>query len=654
VPPVLTRTEDALVLDLSSARGSEFQDALNKTRDIAGRRFDFANKLWVFPAEPGKAEEVINMVRPVVDDEVRQWIIESKKLAEEDLLTPLPDDAKVRVPWGHQRCAWQPESVNDEPFNGLLDYQRAAVDHLATVQRAILADDMGLGKTLEGISAVEEWRLRNPLKDGSLPSGPRLVVCPASVMGGWRRELERWLEPGSFGLQLIDGYNKKKRHQQLVDAIKGGLWVVANWEQLEVETQKIKVQHRGGSTSWQPVKVLKQPLFHIPHVAWLDPTLDDLDPRLVQNAAKRPDATGWLAILADEAHRAKNRNALRTKGLFKTHANIMLALTGTPIMNSPDEMWSLLRWLWPEQYTSFERFFREYVDYYENPAITGGKPIITGVKNSDQLRFEIKGRVVQRTAGSVRSLPGKRRIYYNVDLLPEQQELYDEAEVSMWLAVEQAAKRDDKEGENARAFLQAAESGASISQLYNLPNGAARMVRLRQIIETPANLGGAPDSAIIDDFLQKYEDSRPEPWLVFCEFKPTTAVVAEAARNKFGARVAVYTGETPAAERTKMEDAFQLGQLDLIVGTIGALKEGITLTYGHLQHWMSRAWVPSTNEQGESRQANRIGQQQHTMIYIPQGAGTVAETKIPITLRRKEGIVRAVIAQDAIEEVTLG
>jgi hypothetical protein len=75
VPPVLTRTEDALVLDLSSARGSEFQDALNKTRDIAGRRFDFANKLWVFPAEPGKAEEVINMVRPVVDDEVRQCII---------------------------------------------------------------------------------------------------------------------------------------------------------------------------------------------------------------------------------------------------------------------------------------------------------------------------------------------------------------------------------------------------------------------------------------------------------------------------------------------------------------------------------------------------------------------------------------------------
>ena len=223
----------------------------------------------------------------------------------------------------------------------------------------------------------------------------------------------------------------------------------------------------------------------------------------------------------------------------------------------------------------------------------------------------------------------------------------------MWLAVEQASKREDKEGENARAFLEAAKDGASISQLYNLPNGAARMVRLRQIIETPANLGGSPDSALIDDFLEKYQDSRPEPWLVFCEFKPTTSVVADVLEKKFGARVGVYTGDTPTEKRTEMEDQFQLGQLDVIVGTMAALKEGITLTYGHLQHWMSRDWVPATNEQGERRQADRIGQQHHTMIYIPQATGTVAQTKVPITLKRKEGIVKAVIAQDEIEEVTL-
>ena len=653
MPPVLTHKGDILELDLSSARGLEFQDALNKTRDITGRRFDHANKLWLFEASPAKAEEVINLIRPECDKELLQWIIESKMRDAEELTTPLPSDAKVQIPWGHKRCSWQPEQVNDEEFHGLLDYQRAAVDHMARVRRAILADDMGLGKTLEGISTVEEYRLRNPLPDGSLPSGPRLVVCPASVMASWNRELNRWLEPGTFDVQLIDGYNLKKRHEQVLYGINNNCWVVANWEQLVTESVTLPVKHRGGATGSKKMTMMKEPLYEVPHIAWMEPSLDDLDPRVVYNAGRKDDAHGWLAILADEAHRAKNRHAKRTKGLLRVYGEVMLAMTGTPIMNSPDEIWTLLRWLWPEQYTSWERFWNEYVDFYENPAISNGKPIVTGVKNPDGLRFELKGRLVRRTSASVRdSLPGQRRIYYNVDLLPAQQKMYDEATEQMWFEVEQAAKGDDRAARDAREFIRAIEEGESVSALYRIPNGAARLVRLRQVIETPANLGGEPISALIDDLEEKYEDSRPEPWLVFCDFKTTVDVIAERLRTKYGARVETYTGDTPKDRRGKIEDAFQLGQVDVIVGTIGALKEGITLTRGHLQYWMSRNYVPATNEQGERRQANRIGQQKMTVINIPQATGTVAETKVPMILKRKENIVRAVIASDAIEEVT--
>jgi SNF2 family DNA or RNA helicase len=650
MPARLTHDEenDLLALDLSDARGFEFKDALSKARDIVGRRFDFANKLWLFEATPQKAEEVISLINPECSPELRKWVVDSKMNAEAELTTPLPDDADVQVPWGRTRMPWQPEKVNDEPFNGLLDYQRAAVDHMAGALRAILADDMGLGKTLEAISTVEEWRLRNALLDGTLPEGPKLVITPASVVGGWARELRRWLEPDTFEVQIVDGYNNKKRHQQIIYGINNNAWTILNWEMLRVEHQLIDVKHRNGLVTKDKKLVMKEPLLEVPHLAYLEPGLDELEPRMIERARKMPDAHGWLAVIADEAHKAKNPHAKQTRGLWRTFGNIMLALTGTPIMNSPDEIWALLRWLWPEQYTSHAQFFNEYVDYYENPHVAG-KAIITGVKNPDGLRFELKGRLVRRTQGQVRdSLPGRRRIYLPIDLLPDQRKLYDEAEDNMWLSVIQAAQEGDKD---AAKWLEAAEQGADLAQLYMLPNGAARTVRCRQIIETPANLGGEPISALIDDFEEKFEASRPQPWVVYCAFKPTCDVVADRLRKKFGAKVAIYTGDTDPAERTKMEDAFQLGQLDCIVGTIGALQVGITLTRGYLQYWMSRDWVPDVNEQGEARQADRLGQQNKTMIYIPLPPNTVAETKVAPVLRRKEGIVRTVVVKDKIEEV---
>jgi SNF2 family DNA or RNA helicase len=761
VPPVLRREGDVLELDLSNARGFEFQDALDKIKAVVGRRYDGTRKIWSVPAEAAKAEQIINLISPEVDEDIRKWVVESKMKAEADLLTPLPDDADVLVPWGFERCAWQPEKVNDETFTGLLDYQRAAVEHIAQHRQIILADDMGLGKTLEMISALTEallrcsyeaerlvsmgteesrrasealssllstvpgenlsshfggedgalYRLwhqlaagdhgpgsrtrreairRGPVDEGQgtqrvsvtnggragrdcevraslseLPSlealalGPKLIVSPASVMGSWERELRRWLGADP-GIQLVDGYNLKKRHQQITDGILNNAWVIVNWEQLSVERIGYKVRHRGGATSTKFTWVMKEPLLEIPHVAWMRPTLDDLDYKLVRAARKQPEAHGWLAVFADEAHKAKNPRAKRSKGLHRIPGWMRIAATGTPIMNSPDEIWSLLHWLWPEQYTSFESFYGEYVDYYENEHL-GGK-VVTGVKNPDALRFELKGRLVRRTQGQVRdSLPGRRRIYFPVDLLPEQQKLYDDAEQAIWLEVTQAAAEGD---EAAQKLKQALTTGATPASLYRIPNGAARLVRLRQIIETPATLGGEPDSAVIEDLIEKVEDSEPEPWLVFTEFVPTSHVIADKLSTKFGfARwsrdtrdskkplVAVYTGDTPKDERTMIEDDFQSGKVRAIVGTIKALQVGITLTAGHLQYWVSRDFVPDINEQGEARQADRLGQARTTMIYVPEAAGTVAETKVPIILGRKEAIVRTVVSKDKIEEV---
>ena len=598
----------------------EFQDARQKASDVPGRRFDWGNKLWIFPADPQVAERVLKTIRPKADQDLLNWISASKANHEESLTSPLPDDAvePLLIPWATKRCGWQPEEVNDEKFVGLKDYQRAAVEVIAERQRALLADDMGLGKTLEAISAVEEFKLRNGQVDG-----PKLVIAPASVMGGWARELNRWLEDPNVVL-LPGSMPAKKRQDHLVGAIEENAWVIINWEQLRVEKVKEKKKLRNGGTRTVVTKKMKQPLF---------------------------EETEWLANIADEIHRAKNREAAQTQGLHRVTGKVMIGATGTPIMNSPDELWSLLRWLWPEEYhelgarknaIAYWSFYTDYVDYWEDHF---GRKVVTGVKNPDALRFVLKDKLIRRTAERL-GLKGRKRIYYDVPLTPEQQKLYDEAETAMWLAVQKDIAAGDKD---AIEFAQKALDGATATTLWNIPNGAARMVHLQKIIENAALMGGNDASGIMDDFEQKILDSRPEPWVTFFKFKMSCDIFAERLRSKHGLTVGVYHGDVRPATRTKLEDDFQAGEIDVMVGTVDAMKEGITLTKSHLMAIATPSFVPDINEQCEARE-DRLGQQRLVRVYRPLTPDTVSTDKVEPINRLKEGIVRTILPKHTIKE----
>lgn len=596
----------------------EFQDAKQKVSDIPGRRFDWDTKLWILPADPAIAERVLKTIRPDADQEILNWITASKATAEESLTSPLPvDQGKLLIPWAYSRAPWQPETVNDEKVHGLLPHQRPAVLAIAERGRALLADDVGLGKSLIALSAIEEFKLRNGQMEG-----PSLIAAPASVQGGWVREINRWLE--NPNVVNVEG---RWPHQKRADYIKGGIeenaHVVVNLEQLRIEKTKRVVRMRNGGTRTVTDRTLKQPLL---------------------------GEAVWLAAVLDEVHRIKNPKALITQGAWRIEAQLKIGATATALMNSPDELWAILRWLWPDQYHELGRkrnavaywtFYQEHVDYWEDHY---KRKVVTGVKNPDALRFVLKDKLIRRTA-SVLKLKGRKRIYVDIDLNTKQRQLYDEAETSMWLAVQEESAAGNRD---AIEFATKAVEGDVVS-LFRIPNGAARTVRLRQVIENSALLGGADDSAGMDDFEARFEGSGFQPWVVFCEFKASTELLAERLRKKFGVNVGVYHGDVPASKRTEMEDAFQRGELDVMVGTIGAMKEGITLTRSHLMYFLSRAWVPDVNEQCEGRE-DRIGQQELVRVYIAQAADTVATNKVEPTNRVKEGIVRTVVDKIEIKE----
>jgi SWI/SNF-related matrix-associated actin-dependent regulator 1 of chromatin subfamily A len=622
VPGLLTRDGDVLHVTLAGVRGPDFMKSKDLIKDIPGRRWNNDKKVWELPAEVETAQRVITAIKPQVADDVMEWVRESRSEVQEQLTTPLPDDGKLVIPWANKRMPWQPEVVNDEKFNGLFPYQRAAVELLARQRNAILADDMGLGKTIQALSAVEEYVLRN-----GQPQGPKLVIAPNSVKGGWLREIRRWLPPDTPAL-VVNGANAEKRREQLQEMIDACGWAIVNWEMLRTTKKKRTIKRRNGSTSTKMEEVMKEPLLA---------------------------ETEWLAVIADEVHRAKNRKALQTKGLHKTKGKVMLGLSGTPLMNAPDELWSILRWLFPEQYheggrngtTAYWKFYTMYCDFYEG---SFGK-VITGVKNPDALRFELGGRLVRRTS-EILGLKGRKRIYYDLPLNAKQQKLYDKAEDELLLEIEQAVKEGDP---NAARFAAAIAEGKDATALYKIPNGASRMVRLQQIIETPALLGAEDDSALMDDCVEKISDSRPNQWVVATKFKESANILADRLRNpppgsgRPKLEVGVYTGDTHPDDRTKMEDEFQAGNIDVMIGTVGAMKEGITLTKSHLVYIATESFVPAEQDQCEDR-SNRKGQLHFVRVYIARPTGTVAESKVKPIIEVKRKIVKTITPVHDVQE----
>jgi SWI/SNF-related matrix-associated actin-dependent regulator 1 of chromatin subfamily A len=606
--PSLTRDNDELRLSLSGAQ--DFKFALDCARAIPGRRFDPETKHWCYPADPAVAEKLMLAIRPDVDAALAQWVRSSRAQRNAELTTKLPDDAEVLVPWGDKLWACQ----------------RASVEFIAKHRRAILADDMGLGKSLQALSAVTEATIRDDTLDTQLP---RLVITPNSVKGVWVREINRWIG-NSEPYQIVDATTPKKREAQLKEGIANNAWVIVNWEQIRASkhVEEITVNHRDGSSSVreQVSWPMKQPLF---------------------------ETTQWLAVIADEAHRAKNHKAQTARGLWRITAPIQIAMSGTPLMNHPGELWPILRWLYPEQYHEQGRrhngtawaywpFYDEYVDEYDPGS--GRHKVIVGVKNPDALRFELKNRLIRRTKGEVLDLPEKVREIIPVTLNPKQREAYDQAEEAFWLEIEQAVAEGDKD---AAKFAEQVLSGQK--RIYEIVNGAARTVRLRQIASTPALLGGEDDSAKLDAAVETIGDAQPKQFVIFTEFVGTANILVERLRKR-KITAEAFTGEVDTRTRTLFEDRFQAEEIQVLVGTIGAMREGITLTAADTVGFIEKAWVPGWNEQAEDR-LWRAGQKNNVTVLIWEAENTVDDGRVKPTNAIKEGIVSSAIRKDQVKEV---
>lgn len=590
MPVTLKRANGALAVTIKGV--PDFKETLDKVKSIPGRRWNGDGKVWELPDDPNTLIQTVEILRPELSAELKAELNSAQGDIADDLVTRAGTDADLMVPWASQLWA----------------FQRAGVDFGVKHPKYINADDMGLGKTLQSITTVEEYWMRKAYEDDperpdapwTYRDGPVLVICPNTLKDNWKKEIEQGPNPEYFDTSLwpkleatIIDAPAKQRGEQLKDAAHRNRYVIVNWEKLRLLPETANVQ--------------------------------------------------WAAVIADEAHRAKNRDSAQSKALRKIKAPVKIAATGTPIMNSPDELWPLLNWFDRENYRAYWRFFNMYVESYPGYK---QKPVITGVRNPDALRHELAHTLIRRTKTQVLDdFPDKLpEEIIEVEMLPKQKKAYQAAQNDFWLDIEAAMK--DAGEEKARSIVQALQAGDPLAIGREVHHAAARLSFMRQISTSPALLDGDDVSSKLDACIETITDHPGKPFVVACWHKKAAELVQERlARRKPPVDARVLHGDVPQADRQQIVDDFQNGEFDILVSTIAVGGVGITLTRADTILFIEEDWVPANNRQMEDR-LYRIGQKNDVSVVKYRTRDTVDTNDIAPANRLKELIELSVYGEE--------
>jgi SWI/SNF-related matrix-associated actin-dependent regulator of chromatin subfamily A-like protein 1 len=428
----------------------------------------------------------------------------------------------------------------------LKPFQRAGVRYLLERRRAFLADEQGLGKTIEALATLQ-----------AADAFPAVVVCPASLKLNWVRELKLWL-PGR-SVRSLAGHGHG-------DSASGG---------------------HGDGTSAADITVLNY---------------DIVAARLEELSALAP-----RALVLDESHYCKNAAAKRTQAVQRLSAavpreGIVLALSGTPVMNRPDELISQLRILGRlEEFGSGARFGQRF----------------RGADAHLRLHWHLRSRCFVRRlkADVLPQLPAKTRAIVPVELDNETEYRLAERDLVAWLRSQPLDLR---------------ELDAKVAAALR----AERLVRVNalKLLAARGKLHAA--LAWIHDFC-----SSGERLVVFAGHRE----IQRAVLARFPAALHIL-GEDSASVRDASLQAFQAPEAgeanQLIVCSIEVAGHGLTLTRSSNVAFLELAWTPAKHDQAEDR-CHRIGQQDAVNAYYLLAAGTIDET-ISTLLERKRAVIGAV------------
>lgn len=316
-------------------------------------------------------------------------------------------------------------------------------------------------------------------------------------------------------------------------------------------------------------------------------------------------AISWDMIAVDEIHKAKNPSSQQGKALLQLSAPIMIAATGTPIMNNPLDAYVTLKWLGFENRTFFD--FKEYYTISQrrtvkmfnstlNRMVDRAYKQTTGYKNMQELRDAFAKYSLRRRKEDVLDLPRKIRTTEIVEMGKKQASIYSE--------VLTAIKQE-------------------IDKIKMAKHPLSKLIRLRQATGYTGILSSEVKlSAKLDRMEELVEDvvAAGDKCIVFSNFSEITN---EAFNRLKKYNPAIITGEVK--DRKEQEAKFKKNKdCHVIIGTIGAMGTGLTLTEASTVIFLDSPWNSANKTQAEDR-AHRIGTKKPVSIITLVTKGTIDE-----------------------------
>ncbi|NWI09612.1 CHD6 protein, partial [Crypturellus soui] len=314
--------------------------------------------------------------------------------------------------------------------NQLREYQLEGMNWLLfnwyNRKNCILADEMGLGKTIQSITFLSEIFLMGI-------HGPFLIIAPLSTITNWEREFRTWTEMNAIV------YHGSQISRQMI-------------QQYEMVYRDTQGNPLPGIFKFQVV------------ITTFEMILADC-PELKK--------IQWRCVVIDEAHRLKNRNCKLLEGLKLMALEHKVLLTGTPLQNSVEELFSLLNFLEPQQFPSETAFLEEFGDLKTEEQVK-------------KLQSILKPMMLRRLKDDVeKNLAPKQETIIEVELTNIQKKYY-------------------------RAILEKNFSFLSKgANQHNMPNLINTMMELRKCCNHPYLINGAEEK-ILEDFRKTHSPDSPD------------------------------------------------------------------------------------------------------------------------------------------------
>lgn len=480
----------------------------------------------------------------------------------------------------------------------LYAYQRAGTAWLKRARKAILADEMGTGKTVQTAVALDE------IGDDAFPL---LIVCPNTMKHVWKRELEKWC-PAAKSIFVVEGSQKAKTEQLAAAAKDEHSVVIINYEY----TWRVSRQAGYGQLALTRGEKTEGPLNKVP----------------------------FRSVVLDEAHKIKNPRAAQTRACWwlgrMPTVRHRFALTGTPVANKPDDLWSLLNFIDHKAWPSKTRFVDRYCMQSWNGH--GGMDII-GLDPSHEEEFhKVIDPFMRRVTKEMvlTQLPPIVRERRDCEMTPKQKKAYKAMEDAMFVEI------DEDVTLSATTIIARLTRLIQYSSAYAVPLPDGGEV----ILTEPSNK--------VDALEELMEDLDKEPVVVFAMSKKLIMLAHDRmVKNGYTCRL-ITGGQSPMEREQNIKD-FQESRAQIMLATVSAGGVGVTLTRAKTAVFLQRSWSMVDNIQAEAR-VHRIGSEQHDVVTILDlvAPGTIEERMQRVLFEKKERLEEIVKDRDMLKRFLKG